>query len=1050
MYLYKVVRDFVTDCSEMVLHYLRKNAKSKRQVDWLQEEVIQQAKICLRKVAKCSETRYDVRAMEKLVRTAVAGDRPLMVGGERGTGVSTYTAQIAFRLKDWFGPDTAVILRFIGLTPASLTVESVLDTVQSQIAELFGFRFQKPSHVPDLLAHFAVFIEAAGGQVSADRRLFIVLDGLDKLARDSDAHSLYWLPKTFPPYVHLVMSTSTGNRQVMQNALALFGRTLTVLEPEPWNLAEALKFVRTSLSQSGRTLTDRQLKLVLSRIERNLTSPLLANLLVKEAALWSSSCSVVLDDLPSGVEEAVLKLFYGLEQQLGSTFVRNAISYITVSQNGLTELEWEDALACDDDVLDEVFQFVEPTVHAVRCPQLFIARLRYHLGELLVQFDDHGIPVFFWNDRFIAETITKNYLTDSGGHNEVFYYCNRVLSDLFFHNGAIEKTLNLRKRQMVLERANRMVAHRLLVPQNHRKLMMLPKFLHASAPEAEIREELKAKVLCSIPWLLTKIHGRSMTEVLLDFAMVEEKDSDILVVEKVLRDGLGLYSENPELLQLEILARFSAKIQSECLRRMVVASKSLLVSTNRILLYPLYPGLPEGDRCLQWSHKGHTHLLGVHAERFAVLWEEHSGLEIVQLTPTYRSLYPLRERVPRENVLLSDDRYLLFYTRQSVLVKCCVPTGELLGYCDLFEDLPGVRKAASSVHRSVGAEDPFRPMAVNADASKIVVRVNYPNPMANGCGLVAIDTDSLRVIGYIGESLAGSSITHVEFFKQQLYVTATAAQASPLLPPVSTLYFFRRHTSRTPFGATPIPTRVGHIRGCFRVFEENSVYIAGISDADGVDPEGTELAKIVGINVTDSGILVVLFASETGSGNASIVVHGIDGTVRGKAVSFAGVPRCLAMAKDNATAFVGYRNGMVEAYSVPYATLGYKFRAHRGAVNTIEETSPWLIYTAGEDAYLRQFDLRLSPLAMDFTGKTHGLVESLISPTGEEEFLRRATDVESFNVGRSSNSIESRFVICYRSDPPVLASHEADFHADGLKLPRWAGESKFVSRLISI
>lgn len=224
VYLYKVVRDFVADCNEMVLHYLKKNVKAMKQVDLLQEEVVQQAKICLRKVEKCSETRYDVRAMETLVRTAVTGDRPLLVVGERGSGVSTYTAQITSRLKDWFGPGTSVIMRFIGMTPASLTVESVIDTVARQIAELFGFRFQKPSHVPDLLAHFVVFLEAAGGQVDSDRRLFIVLEGLDKLSRESDAHSLFWLPKTFPPFVHLVASTSTANKQVLR----VFKLTLTV------------------------------------------------------------------------------------------------------------------------------------------------------------------------------------------------------------------------------------------------------------------------------------------------------------------------------------------------------------------------------------------------------------------------------------------------------------------------------------------------------------------------------------------------------------------------------------------------------------------------------------------------------------------------------------------------------------------------------------------------------------------------------------------------------------------------------------------------------
>lgn len=1059
VYLYKVVRDFVQDCKEMIAHFLTDRTRTALFVDRLGEEVIEHARICLDHVSRCSDTSYDLAKVEVTVRSCVETGRTLIVRGDPGSGVTTYVAQIASHLKDWFGPGTAVVMRFLGSTPGSMSITNVLVTIYYQVAELFGIpRPQELDHKTDLRTYFTRMLLAAGKHVSANERMFIILDGIEKLSMDrGEPHSLGWIPLSLPPFIHLILSASNNNQLVSRNLQILFRESAIHVEPDRLSHDDALDIVRSRLKRSGRTLTKHQLGEVMRMIKES-PLPLYACLLAKEAALWQSSYAVKSEDIPPTVELAVWKLLIGLEVQLGPVFVRNAVCYLTVSEGGLSEVEWEDALACDDEVLEEVFQFTDPASSAIRCPQLLIARLRFRLGELLVHVDDYGIPVFYWHDNCVDSAIVKRYLKDGAQNNEVHHYCNRVLADLFFQNGSIEKTLNLRKRKIVLERANRMVTHRLLVPQNRRKLQKLPRFLHQSGPEAIIRDELKNKVLCNVPWLMTKLRGRPFSEVMADFEMVRDKDEDLLLIERVLRDAADSISEQPEMLQLEIAGRFSGarRASSDCIRRMVLDSKTLLVTASRIMLFPVYPGLPQGDRSLKMARQGPTHLLGVHALQYGIVWGKMNGLEILELTPVMRTLYRIGASVELENIQLSANRLYLFYVHRSFLFKWCLTTGELVCQCSLLKELP--QNLADLAGRR--SEEIFQPMAVSSDCMRLIVKIKFHELMIEDCALIVMDAVDLSVIGLTGEGLISDEITHVEVFKEHLYVTITA-RATPGEIPSSKLFYFKRMTHRTPSGFMRIPQRVSHIPGCFRLLEGNSVYIACLA-SDDVDrrksydtaalPHAESSKRVFALHVTEIGLLIVLFTSQAEGGRASLVIHGVDGSVRGQSTSKQSSPSCLSMAKDNATAFVGYESGVIEAYHVPSAVLGHAFSAHRGSVNCIEEADPLMVYTTGADEYLRLFDLTVTPLAMDFTRSEsaepdHHSSEGL---SDEEAFMRRATEVAFMDIGLADSEV-SRMVIGYRDKRPIVATHDDRFNVTKLHVPKdvgWWRQSNFIHPFI--
>ena len=55
--------------------------------------------------------------------------------------------------------------------------------------------------------------------------------------------------------------------------------------------------------------------------------------------------------------------------------------FCLLAKSGLSEAELEDVLACDDDVLNDVYQYWTPPMR--RLPPLLLVRLRYDIQEYI-------------------------------------------------------------------------------------------------------------------------------------------------------------------------------------------------------------------------------------------------------------------------------------------------------------------------------------------------------------------------------------------------------------------------------------------------------------------------------------------------------------------------------------------------------------------------------------------------------------------------------------------------------------------------------------------
>jgi len=101
-----------------------------------------------------------------------------------------------------------------------------------------------------------------------------------------------------------------------------------------------------------------------------------------------------------------------VEKTHGHIFVSHALSYLTASKNGLSDVELEDVLSVDDVVLNDVFQHWLPPIR--RVPPLLLPRLLDELSCYIMQREANGTIVYYWYHRQFIFVARDRYLADIG------------------------------------------------------------------------------------------------------------------------------------------------------------------------------------------------------------------------------------------------------------------------------------------------------------------------------------------------------------------------------------------------------------------------------------------------------------------------------------------------------------------------------------------------------------------------------------------------------------------------------------------------------------
>uniref|UniRef100_A0A3B3VQ23 NACHT and WD repeat domain containing 1 n=1 Tax=Poecilia latipinna TaxID=48699 RepID=A0A3B3VQ23_9TELE len=464
--------------------------------DWVVEEARQHT-IMAAKLSKSLQGRDGLLGKICLAmwESTLVHHGPLVVHGTAGMGKTTLLCKLAQEMQDVLEAKAVLVIRLLAANhPQRPNINHVLNSVCLQVCLACGLAprplMSVSSHL-ELQQLFQNILEKVSQQGNT---LLLILDSLEQLADQYQAHQLRWLPTDVPPNVHLLVSMETTSEAFASMRLRL-GTAGNVFEVEPLSRDEGQQIMESHLQVAKRTLTREQKDAVLQSFHAS-GSPLQLQLILSAAKNWTSFTPTTELLLGSSSEEVMSQLLLKLEEKHGKELVGGALGCIVLARRGLMEAELRDVMSLDDDVISEVYRYsLPPTPSLIRMPPVLWARLKRDLRDQLeIQWTD-GVAMLAFSSRLLSEVVKARYLTPERRGRT-----HRILAEYFLG------CWSGRLKPVALPGLTLLLSDRKVPPQplwfapglaNVRKLQELPyHLLHAG-----LWEELRQEVVGSAEWL---------------------------------------------------------------------------------------------------------------------------------------------------------------------------------------------------------------------------------------------------------------------------------------------------------------------------------------------------------------------------------------------------------------------------------------------------------------------------------------------------------------------------------------------------------------------
>ncbi len=378
-------------------------------------------------------------ALERImVHLGGVDTHPLAVYGASGSGKSALMAAAIAKAHDMW-PNSKILFRFVGATPASSNTRSLLRGLCEQLLETFNYegelharlgqgrrgdqdddrqrakiraKYDVAGDIAKLVDTFQALLE----KVPDGERLILFVDSVDGISGGDEAQALFWLPATLPEKTRIVVSTmpDAALTALTQKLPPANIYQLSSMPPE-----EGSRLLDLWLAEAGRTLQPFQRVEVLRSFAAN-GLPLFLRFAFEEACRWKST-----QHLPAGannvtgfspaLEDMISDMLWRLEQPArhGQVLVSRALGYLGASRKGLTEDELLDLLSRDQDVLADFKQRSPRSPNIASLPVVIWSRLYFDLEPYLTEQSANDTSLLTFYHRQLREVITANYL--SGG-----------------------------------------------------------------------------------------------------------------------------------------------------------------------------------------------------------------------------------------------------------------------------------------------------------------------------------------------------------------------------------------------------------------------------------------------------------------------------------------------------------------------------------------------------------------------------------------------------------------------------------------------------------
>lgn len=365
----------------------------------------------------------------------------LVVFGDSGSGKSALMAKALEKATAWY-PDSLIVYRFIGVTPGSMELRDLLESLCRQLydeleierhklAELAKIsdddgdagkmraaieaKYAIPRDETNLGKKFSSLIRS----VPPNKPLIIFLDALDQLRGNDKTCVLDWLPKELPHNVRLIVSAvqTDGPEGAALAALwkampeSCFMKLPALTEPE----GKAL--MKKWLSENERRLQEEQWAEVLEKFS-GCPMPLYMKLAFEEVRKWryyagKPAGGYQWKPLGKDIDGIIQDTLKSLEEPSnhGPVLVSKSLRYLAASKNGLSEKELLDILSTDGEVMEDFRKRSPRSPRASQLPVIIWSRLYLDLKPYLTErHADHSLLLTFYHRQF-EKAVAMAYLT---------------------------------------------------------------------------------------------------------------------------------------------------------------------------------------------------------------------------------------------------------------------------------------------------------------------------------------------------------------------------------------------------------------------------------------------------------------------------------------------------------------------------------------------------------------------------------------------------------------------------------------------------------------
>jgi hypothetical protein len=273
----------------------------------------------------------------------------LITAGPVGVGKTVILANLHIKIEKSH-PSATIITRFIrsSFDDARQLLESIIDQI-SPSATTNDYFVNLKSNLPLAMRQSA----------SMSSPLIIILDGVDHIGPEYAGNLLNWIPSRLPPHTCLIISTSTSTMPIASLDWPVI--LVPLLSPSEVDLY-------ISQESGGANNLFKSVKKVVNYDPLVNSTPMFIELAVRWHVLYTpfagkrapspSSPPKNISDIesmpfstPDSIEAIVRGIFEVAESEMNRDFVMRALGYVTAARNGLTAVELEAILNCDDAVV---------------------------------------------------------------------------------------------------------------------------------------------------------------------------------------------------------------------------------------------------------------------------------------------------------------------------------------------------------------------------------------------------------------------------------------------------------------------------------------------------------------------------------------------------------------------------------------------------------------------------------------------------------------------------------------------------------------------------